>query len=174
VPGDRPNTKNIAPHFPINQAAPTVPGVIAVLTQFGRFATVGLLNTALSFAAYLALLAVGMPYVAASAIGFCTGAVTSYVVNRVWTFQAGTRHATGLPRYLAVAVCGLGTNVALLWLLVDGAGLAKVDGQLAVIPFVAVLTFTANRRWTFVDGAAHAPMVPPPASRQGQTALQSR
>jgi putative flippase GtrA len=172
--GSRPNMTHIAAHLLINPAGPTVPGVIATLRQFGRFAVVGLLNTGLSLVTYIGLLAVGTPYLVASALGFCAGAVTSYVVNRAWTFRAGTRHAIGLPRYLTVALCGLGTNVALLWLLVDGAELAKVDGQLLVIPFVAVLTFTANRRWTFVDGAAHAAMVPPPASRQGQTALQSR
>ncbi len=56
--------------------------------QFVKFGIVGVSNTLLAFAVYTVLLKVfGVWYVAASAIGFASGAVNGFLLNRRWTFR---------------------------------------------------------------------------------------
>ena len=64
-------------------------GVSPVLVrQFGRFALVGVGNTAWSWVAYPALLAVGLAPAVAAGAAFAVGALNGYVWNSRWTFQA--------------------------------------------------------------------------------------
>ena len=45
--------------------------------------------------------------------------------------------------------CGLALNLGLLYLFVHDAGLDKLLGQAFATAIVTVLTFLANRAWTF-------------------------
>jgi len=118
--------------------------------QFRRFLLVGLGNTALSFAVYRLLLALGTPYVLAAALGFAAGAVNGYVFNRRWTFAA--RDSTrARVLYVAVQAAGAASTSLLVLLFVRAAGTGKVGAYLAAIPAVTVCMFVANRVWTFAD-----------------------
>jgi len=59
------------------------PGAIRQLVRFG---IVGCSNTLLSWCAYALLVAVGIHYLAASAIAWTLGALNSFLLNRRWTF----------------------------------------------------------------------------------------
>ncbi len=120
----------------------------SVLAQLGRFACVGMSNTALSYAVYAALLAVGAPYVAAAAVAFSAGALNGYMLNRRWTFRAGDTAGRRL-RYLAVQVASLGATTNLLWLLVSVGGIHRLAAYLVVLPLVTVASYAANRSWAF-------------------------
>lgn len=123
--------------------------------QFARYAVVGGVNTAVSLASYSVLVASGVPYVLASGIGFLVGAATSYLGNRTWTFAATpTNHGSAAPRYLAVMLLGLASDLLLIALLVDGLGTAKVPAQLIVTPLVAVQGYLLSRHWAFAAGPA--------------------
>src|SRR2546423_7927116 len=85
-----------------------------VARQFVRFVVVGASNTLLSVAAYVALLAVGVPYLLAAAVGFAAGATKRYLLNRWWTFSApraptphGAPYLTGEPARLPIPVRGV-------------------------------------------------------------------
>jgi putative flippase GtrA len=118
-----------------------------VSAQFARFLTVGLSNTVLSYLVYVSLVTV-MPYWIAGALAFAAGAVNGYVLNRRWTFAA-TDSAGARARYVAVQLCGLGTTSGLLWLLVGREGIHRLWAYALTIPVVTVVTFAANRTWTF-------------------------
>lgn len=123
-----------------------------LVRQFARYAAVGGLNTAVSLVSYGALVAMGTPYVLASGLAFILGAATSYLGNRSWTFAATTTsHSTAAPRYLAVVLLGLLTDIVLIALLVDGAGMAKLPAQFVVTPVAAVQGYLLSRRWAFAD-----------------------
>jgi putative flippase GtrA len=121
-----------------------------VLVQFVKFGIVGVSNTLLTFAVYTVLLkGFGVWYLAASAIGFVVGAVNGFLWNRRWTFRGHVGDALTPVRWGIVQGCGLGLNLGLLYLFVHDAGLDKLLGQAFATAIVTVLTFLANRAWTF-------------------------
>jgi putative flippase GtrA len=121
-----------------------------VLVQFVKFGIVGVSNTLLTFAVYTLLLKVfGVWYLAASAIGFLVGAVNGFLLNRRWTFRGHVGDALTPVRWMVVQSCGLALNEGLLYLLVSHAHVDKLLGQAFAIAVVTVLTFFANRAWTF-------------------------
>ncbi len=120
------------------------------LVQFVKFGTVGVSNTLLSFAVYTLLLkAFGVWYVAASGIGFTVGAVNGFLLNRRWTFRGHIGDALTPVRWFVVQGCGLGLNLSLVYLFVDGIGMDKLIGQVPATAIVTVVTFLVNRAWTF-------------------------
>jgi putative flippase GtrA len=120
------------------------------VAQFVKFGLVGVSNTLLTLLVYTLLLKVlGLWYVAASAIGFAVGAVNGFLWNRAWTFRGHVGDALTAVRWFVVQGCGLLGNSALVFLFVDGAGVGKLAAQGLTIAIVTVLTFIANRSWTF-------------------------
>jgi putative flippase GtrA len=121
-----------------------------LIVQFVKFGIVGISNTLLTFAVYTLLLKVfGVWYLAASAIGFMVGATNGFLWNRRWTFRDHVGDALTPLRWAVVQGCGLGLNEGLLYLFVGGARLDKLLAQAFATAVVTVLTFLANRAWTF-------------------------
>ncbi|HTA13773.1 MAG TPA: GtrA family protein, partial [Solirubrobacteraceae bacterium] len=52
-------------------------------------------------------------------------------------------------RWFVVQTSGLLVNLGLVYLFVDGLGLGELSGQAVTIVIVTVVTFFANRAWTF-------------------------
>src|SRR5438270_8441863 len=99
----------------------------ALLLQFAKFGIVGISNTLLTFAVYTLLLKVfGVWYLAASAIGFAVGAVNGFLLNHSWTFRGHRGGSLAAVRWFVVQGCGLLVNLAVVYLMVDGAGADKL------------------------------------------------
>ena len=108
--------------------------------QFLRFALVGAGNTLVSYGSYAAYLAVGVPYVAASALAFAAGGVNGYLMNSRWTFRANDCwRARGL--YFAIQLGALCLNTALVWAAVHGLGVPRLAAYAVAVAPVTVLTF---------------------------------
>jgi putative flippase GtrA len=121
-----------------------------LVVQFVKFGIVGVSNTLIFFLVYTLLLkAFGVWYVAASGIGFAVGAINGFLWNRAWTFKGHVGDALTPVRWFVVQTSGLLVNLGLVYLFVDGAGLDELVGQAVTIVIVTVLTFLANRAWTF-------------------------
>jgi putative flippase GtrA len=121
-----------------------------LVSQFVKFGVVGVSNTLIFFLVYTLLLKVfGVWYIAASGIGFAVGAINGFVWNRAWTFRGHVGDALTPVRWFVVQSSGLLLDLGLVYLFVDGAGLGKLEGQAVTIVIVTVLTFLANRAWTF-------------------------
>jgi putative flippase GtrA len=130
-----------------------------LLVQFVKFGLVGISNTLITLLVYALLWNVlGLWYVAASAIGFAVGAVNGFLWNRAWTFKGHVGDALTPVRWFVVQGCGLLVNSALIYVFVDGAALGKLIAQAATIVIVTVLTFIANRSWTFRARGVPAPL----------------
>jgi hypothetical protein len=65
-----------------------------VRLQLVRFGLVGATNTALTLAAYTALVALDVPVALAAAAGWGVGALNGFLLNRAWTFPAPPAAAT--------------------------------------------------------------------------------
>jgi putative flippase GtrA len=135
---------------PISLAPPAPQSRAHVLVQFVKFGIVGVSNTVIAFVVYTVLLKVfGVWYLAASAIGFALGATNGFLLNRRWTFSDHVGDALTPVRWGVVQGCGLGVNLALLYLFVHDAGLDKLLAQAFATIVVTVCTFFVNRAWTF-------------------------
>jgi putative flippase GtrA len=122
----------------------------ALALQFLKFGIVGISNTLITLLVYTLLVKVfGVWYIAASAIGFAVGAVNGFLLNRRWTFSGHVGDAFTPLRWLVVQGSGLLVNLALVYLFVTNAGFDKLLGQACATAIVVVLTFLANRAWTF-------------------------
>ncbi len=121
-----------------------------LVLQFVKFGVVGVSNTLIFFLVYTLLLKVfGVWYVAASGIGFAVGAINGFLWNRAWTFRGHVGDALTPVRWFVVQTSGLLANLGLVYLFVDGIGLDELVGQAVTIVIVTVVTFLANRAWTF-------------------------
>jgi putative flippase GtrA len=122
----------------------------AAIVQFVKFGIVGVSNTLLFFAIYTVLVkGFGVWYVAASAIGYIVGAVNGFLLNRRWTFREHVGDSLTPVRWTVVQGCGLLANLGLVYMFVDGVGLGELVGQACATVIITVLTFLANRAWTF-------------------------
>jgi putative flippase GtrA len=121
-----------------------------VVVQFVKFGIVGISNTLLTFVVYTVLLkGFGVWYLAASAIGFVAGAINGFLLNRRWTFSDHVGDALTPVRWAIVQSTGLAINIGLLFVLVHEAGLDELVAQALTIGVVTLITFFANRAWTF-------------------------
>lgn len=121
-----------------------------LMVQFVKFGIVGVSNTLLFLAVYTLLLkGFGVWYLAASAIGFIVGAVNGFLLNRRWTFSGHIGDSLTPVRWGVVQSCGLLLNLGLVALCVSGLGMDELVGQAVAIVVVVVVTFVANRAWTF-------------------------
>jgi putative flippase GtrA len=123
---------------------------VHVVAQFVKFGIVGISNTLLFLAVYTLLLkGFGVWYLAASAIGFVVGAVNGFLLNRRWTFSSHVGDALTPVRWGVVQGGGLLLNLGLVALCVESIGMDELVGQAVAIVIVVVVTFAANRAWTF-------------------------
>jgi len=71
---------------------------------FLRFLVVGALNTIVGYGMTFAALAVGAPYLAATALGTACGLVVSFAMNRRFTFRDRGRPWPAALRFAAVSL----------------------------------------------------------------------
>ncbi len=110
---------------------------------------VGVSNTAVSMAVYLALLAVGTGYLLAMAVAYTAGVVNGYTLNRRWTFSAGHSSVSSFNRYTAIQGTGLLASICLSALFVESLDLPEEVAPAMIWPVVTAATFTATRMWAF-------------------------
>jgi putative flippase GtrA len=121
--------------------------------QFFRFLSVGVLNTAVQYVVFALLYRVAhVNYLIASAAGYCLGMINSYFLNRRWTFASGNAAvAREAARFVTVNLLALGTNTALLFLLVSTQNVRPLFAQIWAIAGSLIVNFLLNRLWTFAD-----------------------
>ncbi len=123
------------------------------LTQFILFAVVGC-AAAVGHYGVLILLAelLAVPPVPASAAGYVTGGVISYILNYGHVFRSEQEHLPTAAKFVAVAAVGLCLNSAIMWALTHGLDLHYLLAQVIATGLVMVWSFAANRYWTFNAG----------------------
>lgn len=90
-------------------------------------------------------------YVASTGLGAFLGAVTNFVLNRFWSFEA-SHHAWGPQayRYAMVSAGSLGLNMLGVYAFTDGVGLKYGVSKVVMAFFVGLLfNFPLHRRYVF-------------------------
>ena len=89
------------------------------LWQAARFSAVGVLNTAVDAALYLALtrwLGLGGLRTVAKVISYAVGTVNSFYWNRSWTFQSRARVAATFVPFVLASLLALAINAGIMYL----------------------------------------------------------
>lgn len=120
--------------------------------QFSRFVVVGGIATAFHYALLVLLVEAGsVRPVAASAAGALLGAIVSYFLNRTLTFRSQSSHRKAVPRFFTIALFAMVANAGLMIFFTLVLNLPYLPAQIITTLMIIVLTFTANRLWTFGD-----------------------
>ena len=120
------------------------------LRRVARFAVVGLAATAAHVSVGLLLAEhFGLTALWANFCAFATAVLVSYFGNLVWTFDMASAGLGRLPRFIVLALCGLGANQAIVFAAVDLAGWSYRMALVVVVLVIPALTYIANSRWVF-------------------------
>jgi len=113
------------------------------VVQFTRFLIAGAVNTAVSYAVYLLLLAL-LPYLAAYTISYLAGIAISYLLLTRFVFRTERRLATAV-RFPLVYVAQYLTGTTVLTLLVEAWGVRASIAAIAAIVASIPVTFVLSR-----------------------------
>ena len=121
--------------------------------QLLRFAVVGATGAVVNLLVYaLAAGPLGWDYRLAALLGFAVAVTNNFALNRLWTFSGATGHAGfQAARFVAVSLAGLGVNLLVLPVLVDGFGAGKLLGQAVAIAAATPMSFVGNKLWSFAE-----------------------
>lgn len=119
--------------------------------QLMRFGLVGASGYAVNLAVFALLVeGAGLHHLLGAIAAFGVAVLNNFVWNRHWTFDAADGHAGGqATRFFAVSIAGLCINLAVLQLLVEGAGLAELPSQALAVGVAMPFNFVGNKLWTF-------------------------
>jgi len=124
--------------------------MIYVFRQFSSFVVVGFIATGVQFALLIGLVELaGIPAVAAALIGYGSGGLVSYSLNRRHVFRSNAPHQAAVARFTLVAAVGFGLTYLFMSLLVNGAGIPYLLAQVATTGIIMFWSFAAHKMWTF-------------------------
>ena len=113
-----------------------------VRRQIRRFLVVGSLTVLVDLVSYRLCLETGLPVPLAKTIGFLSGTIFAYFVNRFWTFQSQSSHVA-LFKFLLLYLSTLLTNVGVNQIVFEAVPLGE-RGQLFAFLVATSVSATLN------------------------------
>lgn len=121
----------------------------SVLTQFIRFAIVGLVSNLVLFGSYSLLTLGGFGHKLAMTLLYGVGILQTFYFNRRWSFRHTEAPRQPFMRYLMLYLAAWILNWIVLAYLVDGVGLSHFWVQGVMIVLIGVLMFYIQRSLVF-------------------------
>ena len=116
-----------------------------------RFLTVGGGAALLFFVLTYALVSLGMPPFAGSAVAYATAFVIAYTAQRNWTFGGSHRHGRALPRYFILqAGCAVGSGV-LAHVATEKLQMSPLAMSALTTVAACVVSYVLSSLWVFAD-----------------------
>lgn len=126
------------------------------LGRIGRFAVVGVLNTAIDVGIFAALHhGAGLDLLPSHVLAFAVAVTNSYLLNKLWTFRDPSRGAAALRRgvgFVLVAIGGLAISSLIIW--VCHFWMPAMLAKLAAVVGSFVWNYWASARLVFRPDAA--------------------
>jgi putative flippase GtrA len=130
------------------------------IRQLLRYGIVGVGSNGVLYLCYLFLTAHGVGPKTAMTMLYVIGVLQSFVFNRSWTFGHRGSVPVSLAKYAACYATGYLFNWAMLFLLVDRAGLPHRPVQAILVLATAVILYLLQRFWVFAPRQAGAAAQP--------------
>ena len=119
--------------------------------QFFRYAVVGLSSNALLYSAYLLLTSLGIGHKTAMTVLYAVGILSTFHLNRRWTFDHKGYSPSAFVRYLSIYILGYVVSFLGLFIFVDLLEFRHQMIQAVLIILVAALLFVLQRFWVFKE-----------------------
>ena len=122
-----------------------------LISKFLKFGVVGTSGMVVDFGfTFLLKEKVHVQKYVSNAIGFTLAVVSNYLLNRWWTFDSMNLEVVReFSSFALVALCGLGINSLILWLLVSKVELRFYFSKLIAIGVVTSWNFLVNYYFIF-------------------------
>lgn len=116
------------------------------LPELGRFLSVGVLNTLVGLLViYACKWLFQLNDVAANALGYASGLVTSFTLNSCWTFAYRGPQVTALIKFLLVAAVAYAMNLLTVMILIQFTEMNGYIAQALGIPPYTLTTYLASK-----------------------------
>jgi putative flippase GtrA len=122
--------------------------------RLARFVLVGLLNTAVAYALYAALVYAGLPFAVANLLALVAGVLFSFRTQGSLVF--GNRDPGRLGRFIACWIAIYMVNVTLIAAFVR-AGLDAYSAAALALPLIALISYWSQKRFVFGVPASSGP-----------------
>lgn len=120
-----------------------------LLLELLRYGCVGVFSNAACFALYLAISSSGVGHKLSMTITYAIGVGLNFYLNRRWTFRLKRRNNKQLSRSCTAHAIGYLINFAVLFVLVDKAGLEHELVQVVAMLLVSLALFLLHKLWVF-------------------------
>jgi putative flippase GtrA len=125
--------------------------------SFSRFIVVGCANFIVSFAAfyasyhYLPLGAGQGRGAVANVLAYAAGMINSFILNRLWTFEAEGNAAVHAVKFAALNAATLAASTVIVLVLVDWAGLPALAVWLPLTIAILAAHYLGMKHWAFAE-----------------------
>lgn len=123
-----------------------------------RYIVVGLANTLIGLLViYACMFAFGLGDVSANAVGYTVGLLTSFALNKRWTFSHEGDVFPSFVRFFVIVLLSYAANLATVLLATDVMGWNRYVAQgVGVVPY-AVVGYVGSRLFAFRSPARRSP-----------------
>ena len=111
---------------------------------------VGIINTVINYGVYILLfITYKVFYFVAGAIGFLSGAVSGFFLNRLWTFKSNVPIKAGFLKYFMIQLFCLGAHITTQISVTEIIGVPAIFSQLVGITVTTFLNYFMIRAIVF-------------------------
>jgi len=125
--------------------------------QFLFYCLCGGIGVTTDYLIYYSALTMGLWYQGANVLGYASGTLVSFLLNRKITFAVHDKVSRRLVCFFSVAAIGFLASAFMLWLMVDVVLIDPMVAKLLTLPFVVIIQFSLNRRVTFSENLGSQP-----------------
>lgn len=118
--------------------------------QFLKFIVIGVLSTIVNYSVFYILYEfLTLHYIAASALGFISGVIFGYELNKNWTFAVQKESSRYFYTYFLVYLFSLVLGLMFLEFLVSGLGIIPELANFLTIGLTTCTNFVGIKFWVF-------------------------
>lgn len=119
-------------------------------TKFLKFLAIGVINTTINYFLFALLyLTLDWHYLISGTIGFLSGAVSGYILNRRISFKSKVKFTKGGIKYLLIQIICLALHVSIQYFSVSILGIMEIYSQIIGIVFTTFLNFFLINKFVF-------------------------
>jgi len=121
-----------------------------LIRQVYRFSVVGIVNSAISYFIYVVLIFFGIQYQIANIVSYLFGLISSYFLNKKWTFINSDKHKTKVViLFVLLNLVSLSVSLLTLTLLVNLTVFSKYLLQIIAMAASTIVNFIGSKYLVF-------------------------